>query len=65
MAGGGVVIIRRKVRETAELEIVRSSLHGWKQTRYDTIMGKDAADWTEHEFDFVQRCISDAHDANC
>lgn len=63
--GGGIIIIRHLVKQTAETEAVKSKLTGWRFAKYHEVMAVDEADWTMEDFHFIQRCISYAHDQWC
>lgn len=63
--GGGIIIIRQKVRETGELDVVKDAQTPARRAHLCEILQKPNDDWTESDFDFVQKCISHAHDETC
>lgn len=63
--GGGIIIIRQRVRATAELDVVKDAQTPSRRQRLLEILQKQDDDWTEAEFDFVQKCITHAHDDAC
>ena len=65
MGSGGIIIIRQKVREPAELEIVKQNITAAERTRLQGILDKSDRDWTKADFGFVLRCINRAHDKQC
>lgn len=60
--GGGIIIIRQKVRELAETESVRGQLTGWRKTKVDEILAKADADWTREDLHFLLRCTGFSFD---
>lgn len=57
MSAGGVIIIRRSLRTTAELEQVKDSLMPADKARLELILVKDEANWTRQEDRFVIHCV--------
>lgn len=63
--GGGVIIIRSRMKAAAEDSAVLDHCNPHKRAKLEEILAKNVADWTEHEFHFVVRRISEAHDEQC
>lgn len=63
--GGGVIIIRSRIRDTAADSAVLDHCHPAKRAHLEEILAKNVADWSEHEFHFVMRRIGEAHDESC
>lgn len=63
--GGGVIIIRSRIKAAAEDSAVLDHCHPGKRPKLEEILAKNVADWSEHEFHFVLRRIAEAHDEQC
>lgn len=64
MSGGGVIIIKKKLKAVAELDLVKDSTVEPRKARLLSILAKDEGEWTGSDFRFVVRCIAEAHDDN-
>lgn len=65
MAGGGHVIIRNRIRDTAADAAVLDHCHPGKRARLEELIAKNVAEWSDEEFHFVMRRIAEAHDEQC
>ncbi len=65
MGGGGHVIIRNRIAETANDSTVLDHCNPSKRAKLVEILAKNVADWTDEEFHFVMRRIAEAHDDMC
>lgn len=63
--GGGVIIIRNRIRDTAGDSAVLDHCHPGKRAKLAEIIAKNVADWTDSDFHFVMRRIAEAHDEQC
>lgn len=63
--GGGGVIIRNRIRDTASDSAVLDHCHPNKRAKLEEILAKSTADWTDEDFHFVMRRIAEAHDEQC
>jgi len=63
--GGGVIIIRSRIRDTANDSAVLDHCDQTKRNRLVNILAKDPANWTVGEFRFVMRRIEEAADNQC
>lgn len=63
--GGGVIIIRSRIKATAEDSAVLDHCDQNKRNKLISILAKDEANWTVGEFRFVMRRIEEAHDNQC
>lgn len=63
--GGGVIIIRNRIKATAEDSAVIDHCDQNKRSRLTYILSKNVADWTVGEFRYVLRRIEEAHDNQC
>lgn len=63
--GGGVIIIKSKVRQLAELDVVKDVLSSSQRQRHDAILAKPDADWSQHETHVLVRHSSIAFDSHC
>jgi hypothetical protein len=62
MGAGGIVIIRNKLREVAELDQVKNCQTPGAKQRLEAIVSKDTHDWTDEDYQFVLRALSRVHD---
>lgn len=65
MSAGGIIIIRSRVRDAADSDIIKDCLQGERRNRLDALLTTNVADWTEADFHFVLRAIAKAHDDSC
>jgi hypothetical protein len=65
MGGGGHVIIRNRIRDTASDSTVLDHCNQSKRARLEEILAKNVADWTDDEFNFVIRRIVEAQESFC
>lgn len=63
--GGGIIIIKHKVRELVETDAVKDELTGWRRNKFDEILAKAESDWTKEETHFLLRCAGFAFDEHC
>lgn len=63
--GGGVIIIRPKIKEIAESSAVLDHCDQSKRAKLVEILAKDSASWSVWEFRFVMKRIEEAHDSQC
>lgn len=62
---GGIIIIRSRIKSTAEDSAVLDHCDQNKRSKLTHILAKNPADWTSGEFRFVMRRIEEAHDNQC
>jgi hypothetical protein len=65
MGGGGIIIIRNRIRDTGSDSVVLDHCHPAKRAKLEEILAKSTADWTDADFHFVMRRIAEAHDELC
>lgn len=65
MGGGGIIIIRQKVRDSGNLDQVKDCLSPAKRAHLESILAKDVADWTSEDAHFVLRAVAKALDEDC
>jgi hypothetical protein len=65
MGGGGHVIIRNRIKDTANDSTVLDHCNPSKKAHLQEILAKNVADWSEEEFHSVLRRIAEAHDSFC
>lgn len=63
--GGGVIIIRSRIKATAEDSAVLDHCDQNKRSKLTNILSKEPGNWTSGEFRFVLRRIEEAHDNQC
>ena len=63
--GGGIIIIRNRIKATAEDSAVLDHCDQNKRSKLTYILAKNVADWTVGEFRFVMRRIEEAADNQC
>jgi hypothetical protein len=61
MAGGGHIIIRNSVAQTAGLSIVQNNISAQWLTQLQGILSTPTANWSDGDFCFVQMCINAAY----
>lgn len=60
--GGGGIIIRSAIRDAGSLECVKENCKPRDVPKLQDTLVKPVAEWAPRDFNFVQRCIRDAHD---
>ena len=62
--GGGVIIIRKSLRQVLELEVVQQELPPTKKAKLLALLAKPDADWKKQDDCFAIECIQRGLDAD-
>lgn len=63
MAGGGVIIIRSRLRTTATDSVVQDNLEFIRKGKVNAILAKPDGNWSDFETHYVSNSIMIAYDA--
>lgn len=63
--GGGVIIIRSRLRVAASDAAVQDNISTSKKGALNIILAKPDGDWSDHETHYVLRRIGEAYDNQC
>ncbi len=63
--GGGVIIIKSKIKEIGELESVKDCLGPVRRAALEDVLEKDVHNWSPADFHLVIRAITKAYDDHC
>jgi hypothetical protein len=63
--GGGVIIIRSRLRAAATDSAVQDHVHPSKLPKLTEILAKADGAWTDDETHFVSRRVMEAYDEQC
>lgn len=63
--GGGIIIIRSRLRTTASDAVVQDNLDTIRKSKVNAILAKPDGNWTDYETHYVSNSIMIAYDNLC